>query len=38
MYLGLPIAQLTKSKCIHQGDDYCLHDFDFSEALAREAV
>lgn len=38
MYLGLPIAQLTKTKCIHQGDDYCLHDFDFSEAQAREAV
>jgi hypothetical protein len=37
MYFGLPVARLTKDKCIHQGDEYCLHDFDFSEAIFRES-
>jgi transcriptional regulator with XRE-family HTH domain len=38
MYFGLPVARLTKDKCIHQGDEYCLHDFDFSEAVHRERL
>jgi hypothetical protein len=38
MYFGLPVARLTKEKCVHQGDEYCLHDFDFSEATYREEL